>query len=159
MIGRRVILPPEQAYELGKSQGLANLRAYNVSPNFTWAEVFKNETDADFKTATLTIYKNAAKQAQTMEKVRTLFGNKPIFVHCWYRSPAHNERVGGKERSFHLVGLATDFHIEGMVSEAANAAIQKKLDKHPDFQKCGLEFTRGRWTHVDSRGYRERFHL
>lgn len=158
MDNRKVILTPKEAYELGRTKGLAELKAFHVSDNFTWAEVFAKETEADFRTATITIFQNALKQAMTMEVVRRVFGGRPITVINWYRSPDHNARVKGANNSFHKVGLATDFTVQGYTGIAGNKAVQKTLDKHPSFQKHGLEFTGGNWTHVDSRGYRERFY-
>jgi hypothetical protein len=44
---------------------------------------------------------NAEFLAKTvLEGIRTHFG--PVDIHCGYRDPAHNARVGGKPNSFHL---------------------------------------------------------
>ncbi len=158
MADRKVVIPPEEAYQIGKAKGLKELSKFHVSDNFTWGEVFVNETEADFRTATLTIYKNAAKQAGTMEVVRRTFGGKPVIVVSWYRSPEHNKRAKGAKGSYHLLGLATDFRVSGYEGVKGNRKVQDTLNKHPAMSKCGLEFTKGNWTHVDSRGYKERFY-
>jgi zinc D-Ala-D-Ala carboxypeptidase len=47
--------------------------------------------------------------ATFMEKIRTLFGDKPIVVSSGYRAPAVNQAVGGMVTSAHCFGLACDF--------------------------------------------------
>jgi len=38
--------------------------------------------------------------------------DKPIRINSGYRTQAHNEKVGGKENSSHLKGLAVDIHCD-----------------------------------------------
>ena len=42
-----------------------------------------------------------------LDQVRDKF-DKPIHINSGFRTPAHNESVGGKENSSHLKGLAVD---------------------------------------------------
>lgn len=52
---------------------------------------------------------------RVLEPVRLHFG-MPVCVHCGYRDPQHNRRVGGKVNSWHLYEggrAAADFHVEG----------------------------------------------
>ena len=42
-----------------------------------------------------------------LESVRNELG-KPVVITSGYRTPAHNEKVGGKPNSSHLKGLAAD---------------------------------------------------
>lgn len=148
---RGKIITPQQAYDLIKSGWHGNLKDYKVSPNFNWGEVFTSCSRLEIFQCPRAYYNNALKQAQTMEKVRAFF-NKPIDVTSWYRDKAHNERVEGAPGSFHLKALATDFTVRGSLGEEANLKVQKKLDPLPFMQTCGLEWTGGNWTHVDSRG-------
>jgi len=42
-----------------------------------------------------------------LEKIRKKIG-KPIVISSGYRCPFHNEAVGGKPHSYHLLGMAAD---------------------------------------------------
>lgn len=55
------------------------------------------------------IVANLQELALEMERVRTILGGHPIFVHSAYRSPKVNAGVGGVATSAHLRGLACDF--------------------------------------------------
>lgn len=153
---RGKIITPQQAYDLIKSGWHGNLKDYKVSPNFNWGEVFTSCSRLEIFQCPRAYYNNALKQAQTMEKVRAIFG-KPVTVTSWYRDKAHNEAVKGGSKSQHLLALATDFTVKGLESIEGNLTVQKKLDKLDFMQTCGMEWTGGFWTHVDSRGKKERF--
>lgn len=150
------IISPQQAYELVQQGNFNSLRSANISKHFTWAEVFTNCNEQEIFHCPQSNYDNALKQATVMEKVRDVF-QTALIVHAWYRGPIHNRRVGGAPKSQHLRAAATDFHVLGFEGVSGNTAVQKKLDPLPFMQVCGLEFTRGPWTHVDSRGVKARF--
>ena len=57
--------------------------------------------------------KNLKRLAETMEKVRTILGDKPILISSGYRSPRVNMAVGGSKSSAHMSGLAADFTCPG----------------------------------------------
>jgi len=152
------VTSPQEAWNLVHTNKTEALKTRQISGYFTWGEVFKNCTPKEIQAAPLSVYTNALKQSQLMERIRAHF-NKPVVVHCWYRSPAHNKKVGGKPHSYHLRGLATDFHVQGFESTAGNRQVQNTLNAQPWMQKSGLEYTRGGWTHTDFRGYRARFFL
>lgn len=40
--------------------------------------------------------------------------NKPVIINCGYRCPKHNNAVGGKEHSQHLLGNAADIRVIGL---------------------------------------------
>lgn len=151
-----LIITPAEAY-IQIKKGLApDILKSNITTHFKWREVFTNCMLGEVRACPLITYENALKQALVMEQIREYFG-QPIYVHSWFRSPKMNQLVGGAPNSYHLKGLATDFHINGYESEADNRKIQNILDKLPWMQPCGLEFTKGPWTHVDCRGFRTRF--
>lgn len=63
------------------------------------------------------IMANLKKLADTMEKFRVIVG-KPIYVNSAYRCALHNaELPGAAKNSFHMQGLAMDFHIKGMTEQ------------------------------------------
>lgn len=51
-----------------------------------------------------------------LDQVRDLI-NKPFIVHVVYRSPDYNKLIGGATNSSHCLGLAMDFHVEGMTCD------------------------------------------
>ena len=56
---------------------------------------------------------NVERTAETMEKVRTRLGGKPILISSGFRSPQVNAAVGGASNSAHMSGLAVDFTCPG----------------------------------------------
>lgn len=57
-----------------------------------------------------------------LQKLRSRLG-KPIIINSGYRSEAHNKKVGGASKSYHLTGDAADISIKGMkVPDIAKAA-------------------------------------
>ena len=51
---------------------------------------------------------------EMLDEVRDKF-DKPIHITSGYRTPAHNEAVGGTENSSHLKGLAVDIACDNSV--------------------------------------------
>lgn len=56
---------------------------------------------------------NVKRMAETMEKVRTILGAKPILISSGYRNPQVNAMCGGSSTSAHMSGLACDFTCPG----------------------------------------------
>jgi len=50
---------------------------------------------------------------QVLEQIRHKF-NLPVIVNSACRCRYHNEAVGGKTHSYHLMGMAADIHIKGV---------------------------------------------
>lgn len=61
---------------------------------------------------------------EVIESIREYFG-RPIMTHCANRCLQHNRFVGSKDTSKHIMGLAVDFHIEGIEHEN----VYKHIDK------------------------------
>jgi zinc D-Ala-D-Ala carboxypeptidase len=86
--------------------------------------------------------RNLKRLAQTLEKLRSALGNKPIVVTSGYRSPALNAAIGGSKNSRHMLGLAVDFTVpDRTVLQAARTVVG-----------CGVEFDQAiyefrRWLH------------
>jgi zinc D-Ala-D-Ala carboxypeptidase len=78
--------------------------------------------------------KNIQRTAETMEKVRTILGDKPILISSGYRSPQVNAAVGGSKSSAHMSGLAADFSCPGF---GTPLQICKKL--HPHMKELGID--------------------
>jgi zinc D-Ala-D-Ala carboxypeptidase len=93
---------------------------------------------------------NLLRTAETMEKVRTILGDKPILISSGYRSPAVNAAVGGSKSSAHMSALAVDFSCPGF---GTPLQICRKL--HPYMKTLGIdqlihEFDS--WVHLGLRG-------
>ena len=89
--------------------------------NFIPSEFFKSKTaksyNIDNTTTDPIILKNLAKTARKCQEIRDYLTQKagydcPINIHCAYRSPEVNNRIGGKKNSQHLKGEAVDFDCE-----------------------------------------------
>jgi hypothetical protein len=87
-----------------------------LSPHFTLDEFTASQTAAREGIPNQPNAKdleNLKRTAATMEKVRTILGNKPIIVSSGYRGPQLNAAIGGSTTSAHMVGLACDFTCPG----------------------------------------------
>lgn len=93
------------------------------------------------------IFNNLKILALALERVREKLG-KPILITSGYRTPAHNQKVGGSRRSFHLQGMAADIVVVGLSAQT----VQAKLKDWPGGLGYGSNFT-----HLDIRPYKARF--
>lgn len=84
-----------------------------------------------------------------LEKKRALFAPHPIKIMSGFRCVAHNNNIGGKLGSIHLVGKAADIQIPGhnMIDLAHHFEDADGLGRYP-----GRHFL-----HVDLRGYKARW--
>lgn len=90
------------------------------------------------------LLKGAQRQAFRMEKYRHAVGDKPIGFISWYRSPQHNQEVGGASESRHMKADATDREFE-------NTALVKKIWNTGGIGWAGPGVGRGAILHADSR--------
>lgn len=87
-----------------------------------------------------------------LQKVRD-WAEAPVYIeqHSAYRTPEHNEAVGGSEGSYHMYGMAVDFHVKGKTPKQVAAFLNKLYPNscgigiyswgvHFDFRK-----TKSRW--------------
>jgi uncharacterized protein YcbK (DUF882 family) len=80
---------------------------------------------------------------ELLQKLRDQWG-KPVKINSGYRTPKHNERVGGTGGSLHLEGKAVDIDTAGLVESKALARLAQKVG----FKGIGVY--QG-WVHVDVR--------
>jgi len=90
------------------------------------------------------------KLIEVLEDIRTYF-NKSILVTSGYRCPIHNENVGGRPNSRHLLGRAADIIVR---SRSPQEVVDYIESKYPDTLGVGLY---GTFTHIDSREKRGRW--
>lgn len=113
-----------------------------LSPNFTRRE----GGSKDGTPIPDALRSNAQAHAFRLEIVRHRLGDKAMRPLSWYRSPAHNARVGGASRSQHLQANATDWSDVERVrlgSSAFNAAMRDV------FKSGGIGTWQGHVRHVD----------
>jgi uncharacterized protein YcbK (DUF882 family) len=93
------------------------------------------------------ILDNLYRLANRLQVIRDVL-NKPIIINSGYRTPAHNQAVGGAKNSMHLSGMAADIVVPGMSA--------------PDLQHFLQHWSGGmgryaHFTHVDIRPYQARW--
>lgn len=119
----------------------------NLSPNFTLEELTESQTasrlqlDNSPDKATLEVLKRTAR---SLERMRTLLGNKPILISSGYRAPAVNRAVGGSLTSAHMLGRAVDFICPGF---GTPLAICTHLAAQADFSFDQI-IQEGTWVHI-----------
>lgn len=74
------------------------------------------------------IVSNIIKTAQKMDELREFFG-APLFISSWYRPAKYNDMIGGAKKSQHVLGLAVDFTVKGLISENARLMLKPNLEK------------------------------
>jgi uncharacterized protein YcbK (DUF882 family) len=82
---------------------------------------------------------------QKMEQIRALLGYA-INVHCMYRSPAYNVKIGAPEHDVHSMSLACDFDC------APHLTIDQIHDiLEPKLEEMGIRMERNTptWVHID----------
>lgn len=97
---------------------------------------------------------NIAELAVQLEIIRAHF-NAPITINSAYRSPEHNESVGGSKNSQHLLGKAADIVVKGVspddVADAIDFLIATGMLKEGGLGRYNT------FTHYDIRGERARW--
>ena len=89
---------------------------------------------------------NIIATANKMQAIRDILG-KPIKVTSWYRPEKYNAFIGSKSKtSYHIQGLACDFMVNGMLSDAVRELLLDFLD--------GLDIRMedlpgASWVHID----------
>lgn len=116
---------------------MGNPRNVWLAPNFRLSEFLH----ADDPVPPPWILDNLARLANRLQVVRDLLG-KPVIINSGYRTPAHNQKVGGAPNSMHLQGMAADFVVAGTPA----AEVQKFLKNWTGGMGCYTHFT-----HLDIR--------
>lgn len=71
----------------------------------------------------------ARNHAFRLERLRHELGDKPISPISWYRSPEHNEAVGGAARSKHMAAIATDHTRQWVQANGGQQALLRRGDR------------------------------
>lgn len=87
--------------------------------------------------------------AELLEILRKTI-EKPVIITSGYRTPEHNEKVGGAKYSFHMRGMAADIIVKDMTPKD----VAKELDKLAP-NSCGIIVYKS-WVHFDTRNSKYR---
>lgn len=120
-----------------------------LSPHFTKAETASHGSDGTHQIPDK--YRGRAQKcAFKAEKVRHDCGDRPLTFLDWYRTPHHNDEVGGASQSQHMTGNA--FDPNQYDSQHSNSYKRR-------FRTGGIgtNCAQGYVMHVDSRGYPARW--
>lgn len=100
------------------------------------------------------VKENVIRLADALQVIRDHIG-RPIVINSGYRSPAHNEAVGGAINSTHLTGIGGDIRVQGMAPVRLADEIEE-LIKAGKIPSGGLKaYTT--WVHYDIRGTNARW--
>lgn len=102
------------------------------------------------------VKENLKTLAEQLEVLRLHFG-KPITITSGYRSPAHNEKIGGAKNSYHTLGMAADIQIKDVSPKIVYNAIEL-LIKSGKMKEGGLGLYNS-WVHYDHRDKKARWNL
>ena len=139
-----VILSPKDAFACINKNDLSTK---HVTENFMWKEFLVNQTEKP----ALDVLINIQKVALILEQYRkTYFKNNQVTITSGWRSDKYNSAIpGSAKKSLHIKGLAVDF----VVKDFSPQEVQEMLDP---IHFGGMEFA-PTWTHIDLRGYGDRF--
>lgn len=132
--------------------GFINTRHNELIPgtrNFRCGEITRNGTRP---LPSLAHAQRAQQAAMALQAIRDTY-NRPCHVISWYRDPATNRAVGGASKSRHMEGDGVDFFIDGIGVSATYATADRVIGNRGG---VGWYPTSGH-THIDLRGYRERW--
>lgn len=96
---------------------------------------------------------NITELARNLQVLRD-FHNKPVIINSGYRSPKHNEAVGGVPNSQHLTGRAADIRIPGLTPTEIAQSINLLINQGK--MKEGAILVYNTFVHYDTRGFRVR---
>lgn len=97
-------------------------------------------------------YGNIRKVMDNLEIIRAYFGGRPITILSGYRSPNHNDKVGGVKNSMHLVGKAVDFKVQGLSSSDVQEGVRHLINEGKIY--AGGLGRYNSFTHYDIGNYR-----
>jgi len=128
----------------------SNTTNKKLSKNFDWKE-FESKDGAIMPED---IKKNIQALVKDLEVIRSALG-KPMKISSGYRSPAQNEKVGGKSQSYHMKGMAVDFYVPTLTTKQIRDVIETLISQGK-IKQGGLG-NYPTWVHYDNRGTKARW--
>jgi uncharacterized protein YcbK (DUF882 family) len=102
------------------------------------------------------VLENIKELAENLQKVRDLLG-EPVHINSGYRSPAHNERIGGVPNSQHVKGKAADVSMRNFTAKDLVKVFERLINEGA-LKEGGLGLYNG-FVHYDIRGERRRWNF
>jgi len=134
------------------------METINLSKNFTLSEATRSSMAIKLKidnSLSPKLLNDTIWFAQNvLQPIRDKIG-KPFIITSWYRSPALNKAVKGKDTSAHLSGTAIDFCVQGhTASESWDIVLVALKDLKISFDQCINERNSkngAMWVHLASK--------
>jgi uncharacterized protein YcbK (DUF882 family) len=116
---------------------------------------YKYEFDSkDGAVMPLEVFKNVQKLAENLQVLRDEL-KAPITINSGYRSQKHNAKIGGANKSQHLLGNASDIVVDGYTPQEV-AVVIEELIRDGKMLQGGLS-AYDTFTHYDIRGIKARW--
>lgn len=121
-----------------------------ITKNFYYNEFYSK----DGAETPLFVLANLKLLASNLQVIREAI-DAPIHINSGYRSPSHNENIGGVKNSYHTRGMAADIVSKNLTARQLSKVIQK-LMYEGKITKGGIGLYNG-FVHYDTRGYNARW--
>ena len=118
-----------------------------LSDHFTLEELVRSDTAVRLdinNTPDENVIENLKVLANGLEKVRSELNNKPIHITSGYRSLSLNRALKSKDSSWHVLGLAADFHCSSYGD--IQVVMKKIVDSDIEYQQIIEEYKS--WIHI-----------
>lgn len=102
------------------------------------------------------VLENIKELAKNLQKIRDYFG-QAVHINSAYRSPAHNEKIGGKPKSQHVLGKAADIAMRNFTPQQIVLELEKMI-ANGEISQGGLGLYNG-FVHYDIRGTKARWNF
>lgn len=122
-----------------------------LTQNFSWKE-FECRDGTPVPLAYQGNVRDLATQLQTLRELI----RRPIHIRSAYRTPDHNEYVGGAKNSQHLYGKAADFHVANWSGAQLAGYVEALIDLGFMYGPAGIGIYDD-WIHYDTRDERARW--
>ena len=126
------------------------MKAVQLTENFNLKE-FHCKDGSEVPESLMGKVKELAENLQVLRD----YLKKPIHINSAYRSVKHNKKIGGKEKSFHLLAMAADITVPGKSSAEIYAAITA-LIRQGKMKEGGIGYYQN-FVHYDIRGWYSRW--
>ena len=102
------------------------------------------------------VLENIKELAKNLQKIRDHFG-QAIHINSAYRSLEHNQKIGGKPNSQHVLGKAADIAMRNFTPEQIVLELEKMIS-NGEISQGGLGLYNG-FVHYDIRGTKARWNF
>ena len=101
-------------------------------------------------------FKNIQELAKNLQVLRDEL-DEPVKITNAYRSPAHNQSVGGSKTSQHILGKAADIYVDSLKPKELAKVIEGLIEEGKMSEGGIGIYTRNKFVHYDIRGEKARW--